>query len=175
MPPSLKRTYAFQVITDEPDIHPLMLPITRHHQYYLTGGDLHILIDNTLFKVHKYFFERESTTFFTQPYSDPHADIPFGDYASHPIIIHDVEIDEFEQFLWVFYNPRLSIYENSLLNWSSITRLAILWGFDEVRQLAARETYKLEEAFYQQSTYSWVQEDPTDRTMRLHLEDDHGA
>ena len=180
MPPSLRRTYAFQITTDEPDVHPLMLPITRHHQYYLPGGDLFILIDNTLFRVHKYFFERESKTFFTQPYMDPNADVPLGDYGFHPIIIHDVEIAEFEQFLWVFYNPRLSIYENTTENWLHITRLATLWGFEEVLVLALRERHKIEELLsepfrQQEIDYAYVPEDLTDRAMRLHFEDDHGA
>ena len=119
MPPSLRRTYAFQITTDEPDINPLMLPITRHHQYYLPGRDLFILVNNILFRLHKYFFERESKTFFSQPYMDPNADVPYGDYASHPLILHDVEVIELKQFLWVFYNPRLSIYENSITNWNT--------------------------------------------------------
>ena len=175
MPPSLRRTYAFQVITDEPDAHPLMLPIIRHHHYYLPGRDLFILIDNILFRMHKYFFERESKTFFSQPYTDPNAE-PYRDYPSHPLILHDIEVIEFEQFLWVFYNPRLSIYKNSLLNWGYINWLAILWGFDEVHALADREIYKLEEPFFQQEVdYAYSPEDPTDRVMRLHFEDDHGA
>ena len=149
-----------------------MLPIIRHHHYYLPGGDLFTLIDNILFCVHKYFFERESKTFFSLPYTDPNAK-PYGDYPSHPLILHDIE---FKQFLWVFYNPRLSIYENSLTNWGYINQLAILWGFNEVHTLADQEIHKLEEPFRQQEVdYAYSPEDPTDCAMCLHFEDDHGA
>ena len=107
---------------------------------------------------------------------DPNADVPYGDYTSHPLILHDVEVIELEQFLWVFYNPRLSIYENSIINWNYIIRLAVLWGFDEVHALAAREIHKLEEPFRQQEVeYAYIPEDLTDRAMRLYIEDDHGA
>ena len=107
---------------------------------------------------------------------DPNADVPCGDYASHPLILHDVEVIELEQFLWVFYNPRLSIYENSITNWNYIICLAVLWGFDEVHALAAREIHKLEEPFHQQEVeYAYLPEDLTDQAMRLYFEDDHGA
>ena len=106
---------------------------------------------------------------------DPNAE-PYGDYPSHPLILHDVEIVEFEQFLWVFYNPRLSIYKNSITNWGHINQLAVLWGFDEVHALADWEIYKLEEPFHlQEVDYAYSPEDLTDHVIQLHFEDDHGA
>ena len=97
---------------------------------------------------------------------DPNADVPHRDYAFNPLILHDVEVIELEQFLWVFYNPRLSIYENSITNWNHIIRLAVLWGFDEVHALATREIHKLEEPFRQQEVkYAYMPEDLTDRAM----------
>src|SRR5271156_4606475 len=36
------------------------LPIHNHIEYYLPGGDLFILVDDTLFRIHSYFFHRES-------------------------------------------------------------------------------------------------------------------
>ena len=91
-----------------------------------------------------------------------------------------IEIAEFEQFLWVFYNPRLSIYENTTENWLPITCLATLWGFEEVLALASRERHKIEELLSepfrrQEIDYAYIPEDLTDRAMRLHFEDDHGA
>src|ERR1700761_4045883 len=61
----LKRTYASLDIT-EPDTdlnQHQFLPLTRHHQYYLPGGDLYLQTENILFRVHSYFFTRESTEF----------------------------------------------------------------------------------------------------------------
>src|SRR5271155_3461826 len=42
--------------------HPnsLTLTIRNHFEYYIPGGDLFILVDDTLFHVHSYFFHRES-------------------------------------------------------------------------------------------------------------------
>src|SRR5271155_2854311 len=37
-----------------------ILTIWNHIEYYVPGGDLFILIDNTLFRIHSYFFHRES-------------------------------------------------------------------------------------------------------------------
>ena len=112
-----------------------MQPIIRHHQYYLPSGDLFILIDSTLFHVHKYFFEWEATKFFIPPYTYPDNNIPCGTFTSHPIILQDISIYNFEQFLWVFYNPWLSLYENTIGNWWFISCLAGLLGFEKVLNL----------------------------------------
>ena len=61
----LKQTYATLDVT-EPDTDSnqhQFLPLTRHHQYYLPGGDLYLQVENVLFQVHSYFFTRESTEF----------------------------------------------------------------------------------------------------------------
>ena len=38
-------------------------PIVHSEQYYLPGGDLYILIQNTMFRIHRYFFMRDSALF----------------------------------------------------------------------------------------------------------------
>ena len=91
------------------------------------------------------------------------------------VLLLNISIYDFEQFLWVFYNPRLSIYNNTPSNWWSIGRLAGLWGFDEVLNLVNRELEKFEDILYLEAVeHAWSPEDPTDRAIRLHLEDDHG-
>ena len=143
-----------------------MQPIIRH---------LFILIDTTLFCIHKYFFEQEATKFIVPPYTNPDDNTPHGTFASHPIILHDISIDEFKQFLWVFYNSWLSLYDNTLGNWWSIGHLAGLWGFDKVLNLSKHELEKFEDVLYQEAVeYAWSPEDPTDCTICLHMEDDHG-
>ncbi|TEB28736.1 hypothetical protein FA13DRAFT_1711473, partial [Coprinellus micaceus] len=37
--------------------------IVHHQKYYLPGGDLYVLINGVMFKIHSYFFNRESTFF----------------------------------------------------------------------------------------------------------------
>ena len=175
MPSPLRRTYAITNLTDEPDTPSTTQTIIRHHQYYLPSGDLFILINTTLFCIHKYFFEQEATKLFVPPYTNPDDNTLHGTFASHPIILHDVSIYDFEQFLWVFYNPRLSLYDNTPGNWWSIGCLAGHWGFDKVLNLVKQELEKLKDIFYHKAVeYAWSPEDPTDHAICLHLEDDHG-
>ena len=97
---------------------------------------------------------------------DPDAIFPQGSFTSHPILLHDVTISELEQFLWVFYNPRLSIYDNTLENWDKIVRLAVLWGFENVLALAHREIDKLQEPLFLALTArTFVNEDPQEEAI----------
>jgi hypothetical protein len=60
-------------------------------------------VEGTLFRVHRYFFERESE-YFQQalqaagPQEDGHSD-------RAAFRLDDVSISDFERLLWVFYNP----------------------------------------------------------------------
>jgi hypothetical protein len=109
--------------------------VTHHPKYFMVGGDLHILvrsdalhitlpslplnlyepiqIDDVMFKVHSYFFRRESRNFFdgAEPPSSPSPEPGSPEIddrctsESRAIRIPDVTVEEFERFLWVFYNP----------------------------------------------------------------------
>lgn len=48
------------------------------------------------------------------------------------------------QLLWVFYNPKYSLYDKTVEEWTSILELANEWSFVEVKNLAVRELEKLE-------------------------------
>ena len=102
---------------------------------------------STLFCIHKYFFEQEATKFFVPPYTNPDDNTPHGTFTSHPIILHDISIYDFKQFLWVFYNPQLSLYNNTPGNWWSIGCLAGLWGFDKVPTLSNESWKNLKMSF----------------------------
>src|SRR5271155_2022952 len=95
------------------------LPIHNHIEYYLPGGDLFILVDNTLFRIHSYFFRRES-----QNWRNLLGTTTTGRMADAPLILNDefplcppATPSLFTNFLWVFYNPRYSIYEASSATW----------------------------------------------------------
>jgi hypothetical protein len=129
----------------------------RHHKYYIDSADLHVVAQKTLFRVHGYFFSRESSVFSRtiDPASPGH--VREGKTDSDPIILEDVSPEEFEKFLWVFYNPKYSIYNASVEDWRDILNLADKWGFPEVKELAVRELHKKKElnvvsklALYQQ-------------------------
>jgi len=55
-----------------------------------------------------------------------------------------VSSNAFACFLWVFYNPKYSIYDATPQQWSWILNLAQKWGFKEVEQLCIRELEKLD-------------------------------
>jgi hypothetical protein len=52
--------------------------------------------------------------------------------------LDDVTKTEFERLLWVFYNPKYSLYDASIEEWTSILKLAHQWDFKEVKELAIR-------------------------------------
>ncbi|KAF5386030.1 hypothetical protein D9615_002324 [Tricholomella constricta] len=118
--------------------------LQRHPCYYLNGGDVHFLVGNQLFRVHRYFFERESRVFREQiELPTPPGRPRQGDDESVAIVL-DVPPVSFEKFLGVFYNPRYSVYDWDSDDWISILELADKWEFDEVKNLAVRELEKQE-------------------------------
>jgi len=119
--------------------------LSRHHEFYIQGGDLFFLVERHQFRVHRYFFERESGYFrgkLTVPAS-PGAQQQ-GATESSSIILEDVTSDNFAKFLWVFYNPKYSLYKASVEDWTNILSLAHRWSFPEVKNLAVREMEKIE-------------------------------
>jgi len=50
---------------------------------------------------------------------------------------------DFERFLWVFYNPKYSLYHATVEEWTSIVKLAHQWEFLGVKELAVRELEQL--------------------------------
>ncbi len=115
-----------------------------------------------LFRVHSYFFTRESKTFHNKVYPAGPGVTRQGTSDRDPIRLSNVSPDEFETFLFVFYNPsviiflflpaiahaiyrRYSVYENTVDQWKVILKFAQEWNFDEVKELAVRELHKKEE------------------------------
>jgi hypothetical protein len=119
--------------------------IRNHHVYYLPDGNLFIKVDSTLFRVHQHFFTRESDLWRNLLGSTPN-----GRTANNPLDL-DQQIpcdpkptaEDFACLLWVFYNPRYSIYETSEENWLIIYEQAYCWHFIEVQNLCLREMEKL--------------------------------
>ena len=108
-------------------------PIVQHHTYYLPGGDLYLLADNTIFRIHRHFFEEGSLTFFRDLYPPYDGTSPA---AAYPLI--GTRPDDLALFLWTFYNPFYSLYETSQRNWWTIYSLAFKWNFPQVMEHASR-------------------------------------
>ncbi|KII86834.1 hypothetical protein PLICRDRAFT_55732 [Plicaturopsis crispa FD-325 SS-3] len=112
--------------------------LVRHRDYYLPSGDVTFLVGETLFKIHKFFFERDSSHFrgLTNPASPGRT--PIGTSDSEAYKLDNVNADEFARFLWIFYNPKYDEYEAAYNDWVTILRLAHDWQFIEVKAFAVR-------------------------------------
>jgi len=113
----------------------------RHREYYIDGGDIVFLVENVLFRVHSYFFQRESPVFRKQLVGYGTRERPGGSDVD-PCVLEGVTVDDFCRFLWVFYNPEYSLYEAPTEDWAAILGLAHHWQFSEVKALAVREMEK---------------------------------
>ncbi|KAK0454514.1 hypothetical protein EV421DRAFT_1699992, partial [Armillaria borealis] len=114
--------------------------IKKHEVYYIKGGDIYFLVDEYIFRVHRHFFERESSKFrqmFGGPTS-PGKELE-GSSPSAAFRLSDITAEDFAHFLWIFYNPRHSFYDASTNVWITILRTACKWSFPEVKALAIKE------------------------------------
>ena len=161
-------------------------PVIRNHRtYYLPGGDLFVQVDSTLFRVHSYFFTRESNL-----WRNLLGTTARGQTANNPIdlvqqmpSIPTSTAETFANFLWVFYNPQYSIYDGiEEETWHTIHDHALCWQFEEITQLCWREIHKLQGGT--EDNYEWyddldawtyytIYESPEERALRRHIEDDH--
>ncbi|KIJ05264.1 hypothetical protein PAXINDRAFT_21460 [Paxillus involutus ATCC 200175] len=115
--------------------------VVNHKDYYLRGGDMTVVVENHLYRIHSHFFHRESS-FFRQKMDGPNGNEPVSTELLR-YTLDDVKSEDFARFLWVFYNPKYSLYEAPLETWLSILKLANRWNFDNVKELCVRELEKL--------------------------------
>lgn len=119
-------------------------------------------MEDILFRVHRYFFVRESAFFRNKlPHPPPPGEFTKGTSDSQPFVLEDTLHVDFERFLWVFYNPwvshfyasflllilnnvrKYSLYDATIEEWTSILKLAHQWDFFGVKELALRELEQL--------------------------------
>ncbi|KAJ8495035.1 hypothetical protein ONZ45_g13034 [Pleurotus djamor] len=119
--------------------------LARHDEYYIAGGDLYFMVEHVLFRVHRYFFDRESL-YFRNKLATPASPgaTRSGTSDSTAIVLEDVRPSDFARFLWVFYNPKYSLYKTDVDSWTAILDLAFKWQFPEVKRLCVRELERLE-------------------------------
>jgi len=115
----------------------------RHPEYYLEDGTVTLLVDECLFKVHRYYLARESDVFrdmFSLP-PEPSASCDGGSDEA-PIVIPEVSCAEFESFLGFIYFGMHDDHEFSLENWISLLSFATRFICDQIRGRAIREIEK---------------------------------
>ncbi|KAH9006325.1 hypothetical protein EDB86DRAFT_2873206 [Lactarius hatsudake] len=127
-----------------------------HKEYYIHGGDAVFSVENTLFRVHRFFLTRDSSWFRERlPYPASPGETIKGSSDNLPLVLEDdITKSDFERFLWVFYNPlvrliiasryltyfssKYSLYDATIEEWTSILKLAHTWNCIEVKELAIR-------------------------------------
>ncbi|KAF8172811.1 hypothetical protein K438DRAFT_1981295 [Mycena galopus ATCC 62051] len=117
--------------------------VKQNEKYYLDGGDLHIIADDQEFRVHRYFFERDSARFRTLLASPSPGQPRQGSSHLTAVKLQGVTVKDFETFLLVFYNPTYSLYDTTVSEWGCILHLGHEWQFAEVVKLAVRELEKM--------------------------------
>jgi hypothetical protein len=127
---------------------------------------------NILFRVHSYFFTRESIAFQELIRENP-GQVPLGSSPSSPLFLPDVSPEDLSTFLWVFYNPKLSIYTAPFKEWMIILAFAVDWGFAEIEELALRELDNFPE-FHERYDLFLAQQSDSLAAIHKHIEDDHG-
>lgn len=119
--------------------------LKRDEKYFLPGGDLHLLAKDTVFKVHSFFWSRESPLF--KDFNDGKLGLQGNGLTESTAVVldHDVSPEALQKFLWCFYNEQLSLYEAPVDDWKQILDLATRLEFPGVKELAIRELQKKED------------------------------
>ena len=118
-------------------------PIILSDKYYLPGGDLYILIGNTMFQVRQYFLSCDSSTICCKlEAAELDKDAPTGAMRTNPICLHDkfTNAQTFFLILSIIYNPQYNLYDRyTRCNWFNILYIAVSWEFQEIQQLAMQQ------------------------------------
>jgi hypothetical protein len=104
---------------------------TRHSQYYFKDGNVVFLIEEVLYNVHRYFFQRDSAHFRSILKSVQGTD------EKSPIVLPDVSSSDFDEFLAILYPTDFRHpTAKTTPQWTSILHLAAKWGFESIQLLA---------------------------------------
>lgn len=134
---TIPRTPFLFVNPTSPIISMSQLPV-EDSEYYILTGDLHILVDNVRYRVHSYFFTRDSSKFRELLVVPAGPNQTRLGSAENPICIANSTPAEFAKFLWIFYNKTYSDYNATSDEWISILKLACEYDFAQVKDLAIR-------------------------------------
>ncbi|KAF9478099.1 hypothetical protein BDN70DRAFT_895954 [Pholiota conissans] len=121
-------------------IQPKVLqhPNIRHSRFYFPDGNIIFLLDNVLFKVHRYFFQRDSPVFsamFTLPH--PERDTAEGEMDEKPVKLTGFTPTDFERFLTLLYPKDFTKTElTGTEAWISVLKIATQFEFASLRALA---------------------------------------
>ncbi|KAF7970474.1 hypothetical protein HWV62_23889 [Athelia sp. TMB] len=111
--------------------HGLEFTEQKHSRYYFKDGNLIFLIEEKLYNVHRYFFERDSSYFRSILEGSQGTD------ANNPLVLPDVSCSDFDEFLAILYPENFRRpTEKTTPQWTSILHLAAKWEFESIKLLA---------------------------------------
>ncbi|KAF7981366.1 hypothetical protein HWV62_33835 [Athelia sp. TMB] len=106
---------------------------TKHPHYFFEDGNIVFLVEGSLYKIHRYFFARDSAHFRS---IFGLKGIEGSDEYS-PCILSDVNCADFDEFLAILYpTDFLHPTEKNIDQWTSILHLSAKWGFESIKLLA---------------------------------------
>ncbi|TDL18038.1 hypothetical protein BD410DRAFT_775464 [Rickenella mellea] len=109
--------------------------------YFFDDGNVVFRVESTYFRVHRFYFMRESRVFrdmFSLPV--PASGAVEGMSVSNPIVLEQVKAGDFRSLLWFFYNSHYDhdpAHADKFRTWTGILRLSRLWSFKRLFKLAS--------------------------------------
>ncbi|THH21577.1 hypothetical protein EW146_g60 [Bondarzewia mesenterica] len=105
--------------------------VKKHERFFFGDGNVTFLVKDTLYRVHQYFFSRDSPHFLYLISRHAHEE------HSSTITLNNVEVHDFDAFLSVLYPSNFKTSDISTVEeWTSVLRLSQKWGFRSIRELA---------------------------------------
>jgi len=135
-----------QAETSDQDVHGKPLEGTpsikrqRHCEYYFSDGNVIILVENTLYRLHRSLLERHSAIFREMWTVPPPRESTEGTTDDNPIILAGISDLDFVRLLWMLYPPILGVCRaTSFDEWLSILDQADRWQIESLRVCAAAQ------------------------------------
>ncbi|KAJ6593221.1 hypothetical protein B0H19DRAFT_916388 [Mycena capillaripes] len=130
------------------ELSPRRCRFAEHPRFFFTDGTVIFLVEKTLYKVHRYFFERDSAIFasmFTLPSAA--GERPEGEVVENPIVLEGVTTVDFDRFLSILYPLNFATRDIvSADEWTSVLSLASRWEFTSLRELAMQHLFAITSA-----------------------------
>ncbi|KAH9053956.1 hypothetical protein EDB83DRAFT_2393068 [Lactarius deliciosus] len=117
--------------------------IVRDEDYYLSDGSCIILVENTLFNVHRTTLSKDSSSFGSM-FSLPRGDKPVeGQSDDNPVVLGGDTVSQFRNFLWALYAlPHELLQVHSSV--SNLTRLIDIASISNKYSFRSLETWALD-------------------------------
>ncbi|THV06653.1 hypothetical protein K435DRAFT_644623 [Dendrothele bispora CBS 962.96] len=137
-------TLTFRPPVSQPE-SPNGIARRRHPRFYFQDGNVVFLVEYTVYRIHRYFFQRDSSIFeamFSLPV--PAGERPEGESEDNPIYLHGIATQDFDRMLSILYPLNFLEYEmKSVEEWTSVLDLASRWEFSSLHELAVNNLYPI--------------------------------